>query len=275
MDFTVRSLSPLQQPRSQLRKGWVYTRHSLRFEILHPIVFGLVLLQIVLSTGLLMVAFAIIFFHYPSFVESGIMIATVTSYFFTSITTVVLTATVAAYVLAAKLGVSHPLSQAISQVRQRLPALITYALVWSAIVTVITGFDWLVQRGVVTEPLNTVFQALVFVLNLGWGFATLFVIPILVFEPTMSLGGAIRRSTAFLRESILCILVFWIFLFVLFFAIVSGGIVVFFLTTGLIALLTPVIAFLGAILFCFTLNIVFNSLLYGEVAGPLNASQSQ
>lgn len=274
MDLEVRPKLSLQQPRSQLRKGWVYTRHSLRFEITHPIVFCLVLLQIVISIALFSALFAVVFFVSSSAIEPVFMVSTILSYFLTAIATVLLNGTIAGYVLAAELGVLHPLSQAIEQVRNRIISLVSYAIVWASILSTFVILDWIARIGVLTGSLSIIMQILTFGLNFAWGLGAVFVIPILVFEPSTSLRSAIQRSAAFLRESIVCLLVFWFVDTVILALIVSSGIAVLFVATSHLAVIVPIVAFFTGSVVCYTLSIVFNSLLYGEVAGPLDLSRS-
>lgn len=275
MDLGVRSKFPVRRPRSQLRKGWVYTRHSLRFEVVHPVVAVLALLQIVVSVALYTGSFAAALFLGPSAIEPVVVGSTILSYVLTSVTTVLLNGTIAGYVLAVELGVRRPLSRATGQVRDRLAALVGYAVVWAAIVTTFVLLDRVARSGVLVEPLNVALQVGTFGMNLAWTVGTIFVVPILVFEPTTSLRRAIRRSSTFLAESVVCLLVFWAVGAAIFVSIVGGGVAFRFLTPRPIAGVAPVLAVFVGSFVCYTLSTVFNSLLYGEVAGPLDIDGSR
>lgn len=274
MDLEVRPKLTPQQPRSQLRKGWVYTCHSLRFEIAHPIVFCLILSQIIISICLFSGLFSFVFLVSSSQIEPIFVITTILSYFFTSTVTVLLNGTIAGYVLATELGVLQPLSQAIEEVRNQLVSLVGYAIVWSGVVSTFVILDWISTVGILTGPLNVAVQISAFGMNFAWALGTVFVVPILVFEPTTSLRGAIRRSAAFLKESVICLLVFWFIGAAIFVSIVCGGIAAFFVSNNPLTVIIPIIAFFSGSIICYTLSTVFNSLLYGEVAGPLNLSKS-
>lgn len=272
MEFGVWSKLTLQRPRSQLSKGWVYTRHSLRFGILHPVVIVLGLLQLVISMGVFTGLSVIVYLIDPSSTNQALVISMIPSYFLTSIIVVLFNGTVAGYVLAAELGVLRPLSHAVSQMRNRLMPLVGYAVVWACAITVFVFLDWLARLGVLLGPLNLTLHVITFVMNLVWGVGTIFVVPILVFEPTTSLLTAIQRSISLLKESMLCLLVFWLVGIGIFILILSSCVAVLFLSTNSLVFIAPIVAvFIGAII-CYILGTVFCSLLYGEVAGPLNIS---
>ncbi len=275
MGFGIRSKIALQRPWGQLRKGWVYTRHSLRFEVVHPVILCLTLLQIGLSIGLFAGIFAIAFLVTPSTNESVFMAIIILSYFFMSVTTILLNGTIAGYVLATELGVLHPLSQAIEQVRNRLVSLVSYAIVWASIITIFVVLDWVTRLGAFTESVNVIIQFITFVMNIIWAAGTIFVVPILIFEPTTSLRSAIQRSAAFLKESVLCLLVFWFVGVAMFATIVGGAIVLLFVAASPLALVTSMSVVFAGFIAYYTLSTIFNSLLYGEVAGPLDLSKSQ
>ncbi|WP_226043135.1 hypothetical protein [Natrinema sp. DC36] len=192
-----------------------------------------------------------------------------------SVTTILLNGTIAGYVLATELGVLHPLSQAIEQVRNRLVSLVSYAIVWASIITIFVVLDWVTRLGAFTESVNVIIQFITFVMNIIWAAGTIFVVPILIFEPTTSLRSAIQRSAAFLKESVLCLLVFWFVGVAMFATIVGGAIVLLFVAASPLALVTSMSVVFAGFIAYYTLSTIFNSLLYGEVAGPLDLSKSQ
>ncbi len=57
---------------------------------------------------------------------------------------------------------------------------------------------------------------------------------------------------------------------VLFAAFVVCGVAVFVAATGAVALIGPIVVVFGGVVVLNTLGIVYSSLLYGELAGPLS-----
>lgn len=271
MDVVGASKTGVQRPWHQLRKGVTYTRHSIVFEVWHPIVLALTLLELVLALGVGAGIFAAVFRVNPVGTESSFVVVTVAAYFLLAIPTILVNATIAGYVLAAELGVPDPLSRAVGQVRSRLAGLVGYAIVWASVLSAIVVLDWFATAGAFAWPVSVALQALTRGGAFAWGVGTVFVVPILVFEHTTTLRSAIYRSAGLLRESALCFVIFWPIALCVLVLFVLGGIAVLITATGPLTLVGPVLTvFVGFIVFN-ALSAVFNSLLYGDVAGPLNA----
>lgn len=267
---TLRSKIPLQRPRRQFRLGVAYTRHSLAFELSHPTVVALTFAQLLFSllvgAGVGVGAFVLS----PAAFEERFIALSVGSYFLLAIPAILLNATIASYVLATELGVMSPFSRAREQVRARLRELCGYAVVWAGVLSAIVVLDWLATNGLVSRLASTTLQIATTGFSVVWGVATVFVVPILVFERATSFRRAIRRSTGLLRRSAVCLGVFWLLSMVIFGAFLACGVAVFVAATGAVALIGPLVVVFGGIVVLNTLGIVFSSLLYGELAGPLS-----
>lgn len=269
MNGAIRSKIPLQRPRKQFRAGLAYTRHSLAFELFHPTVVALTLAELLVS---LLVGAAVglaASVLSPSALEGWFLVLSVGSYFLLAIPWILLNAIIAGYVLAAELGVIDPFARARERVRTCIRELCGYAVVWASVLSGLVGLDWLATSGLVSRWTGTTLQVATTGSSVAWAVGTVFVVPILVFERTSSLRSAIRRSAGMLRRSALCLFVFWLLAAGLFATFVAGGLAVFFLTTGPLALFAPLLAVFAGIVVSNTLTIVFISLLYGELAGPL------
>lgn len=255
----------------RLKTGLKYTRRSFGFQLRHPIVVALGLLQLVVVWGAL--------FGIGSYALSGdfgeihptAIASIVAGYLVVSVLTTLTNAVITSYVFAAEMGVTHPLTHALSHVRRRLSAVLGYAVLAATVLSVLRfGTELLRGRAIVGELAAWVLEATVLA---AWYAATIYAVPVLLFEEDTSLRGMISRSASLLGESK------WTYAtavsawpIILAFIVIGIGLLVF--VDGAMGLIGLLVAVVTGLVVHRIFNSIFKAYLYGEVAGPFSMSNA-
>ncbi|KZN24842.1 hypothetical protein A4G99_11000 [Haladaptatus sp. R4] len=200
------------------------------------------------------------------------VLAVVLGYLLASVFTTLGNAVISGYVLAVELGTPGPLTYTLQHVRRRLPELLKYAVFSAVVLSSIRLCTVALRQKTAAGELLARFVS--GTLLITWYAATIYAIPILLFEGGGSMKRVFSRSTSLLRETkwrYATTMSAWPVLL----ASVIIGVELLFSIGGVVGLSCLFVAVVSGAVVYRTYNAMFRMYLYGEVAGPFSLSNTQ